>query len=183
MADRIFESFLASQAEDAQALDRASDLLAICPVGPSPSDRYILDYRCTGLVRDPAGQIVEASHFLVGVRFPADYLRVASTFNVLTWLGPPTTWHPNISNEFPVICVGHLEPGTGLVDLAYQIHAVITWQKVTMDESNALNRAACQWARGHRDRFPVDRRPLKRRQPSFLFVDEPERSRLRVDSH
>ena len=33
-----------------------------------------------------------------------------------------------------------------------------------MREDDALNKEACQWARGHLDRFPVDRRPLKRRQ-------------------
>ena len=43
-----------------------------------------------------------------------------------------------------------------------QIHEIVTWQKVTMREDDALNHAACQWARANRARFPVDSRPLKR---------------------
>lgn len=31
-----------------------------------------------------------------------------------------------------------------------------------MREDDALNKPACVWARAHRDRFPLDRRPLKR---------------------
>jgi hypothetical protein len=81
---------------------------------------------------------------------------------VLTWLAPRDIWHPNISADAPVICVGRLAPGTALVDLLYQLFEVITWNKVTMREDDALNRAACQWARRNGHRFPVDRRPLKR---------------------
>jgi hypothetical protein len=41
-----------------------------------------------------------------------------------------------------------------------------------MREDDALNKAACAWAREHQDRFPVDRRPLRRRQLE-LTVDRP----------
>ena len=57
-----------------------------------------------------------------------------------------------------------VRPGTPLVDLLYQCFEIITYTKVTMREDDALNRAACGWARENQDRFPIDPRPLKRRR-------------------
>ncbi|HVR30785.1 MAG TPA: hypothetical protein VMS86_14780 [Thermoanaerobaculia bacterium] len=36
-----------------------------------------------------------------------------------------------------------------------------------MREDDALNREACVWARANQHRFPLDRRPLKRRALRF----------------
>jgi hypothetical protein len=111
-------------------------------------------------------QILEADQFEIGIWFPSDYLRRAEPAQVLTWLGPRNVFHPNISHRLPFICVGKLAPGTALVDLLYQCFEIITWQKVTMREDDALNPGACGWAREHRAGLPVDRRPLKWRQPA-----------------
>ncbi|NOT27652.1 MAG: hypothetical protein HOP16_16315 [Acidobacteria bacterium] len=170
MADRILESFLTRQQEEGLALTRASDLVSLTPIGSS-ADRYLIELQCTGLVERGPGDIAEVDRFLVGVWFPSSYLRVADPFRVLTWLGPRNIWHPNISTTTPTICVGRLAPGTGLVDILYQVFEIVTWNKVTMREDDALNRAACQWARRHPDRFPVDRRPLKRRPLALDIAD------------
>ncbi len=166
MTDRILEAFLTRQQDDGLALASESDLLTLAPIG-QPATRYVAEFTCTGLVEQSPGEIAEAERFAVGIWFSSTYLRVADPFQVLTWLGPRNIWHPNISATAPAICVGRLAPGTGLVDILYQVFEIITWNKVTMREDDALNRAACQWARQHRDRFPVDRRPLKRRPPVF----------------
>jgi hypothetical protein len=162
MADRVLEAFLTRQRDEGLTLAAQSDLLALLPVGQS-ADRYLVEFRCTGLVEQSPGKVVEANRFHVGVRFPSTYLRTAHPFQVLSWLGPSNVWHPNISPTEPLICIGRLAPGTGLVDILYQVFEVITYNKVTMREDDALNPAACQWARRHRERFPIDRRPLKRR--------------------
>ena len=162
MTDRIFDAFLRRQQDEALALARDSDLLHLVPFGV-PADRYLALFACTGLVREGPGQIAEADHFEVGISLPSDYLRRADTFRVLTWLGPRHVWHPNISDHLPAICVGHLAPGTSLVDILYQVFEIITWNKFNMREDEALNPAACQWARASQARLPVDRRPLKRR--------------------
>jgi hypothetical protein len=162
MKDPVFDAFLRRQLDEGLALQRDSDLLRLFPLG-NPADRYVAAFACRGLVQTAPGHIVEADHFEVGIRFPPDYLRHAAPFQVLTWLGPRTIWHPNISADSTAICVGRLAPGTGLVDLLYQVFEIATWNKVTMREDDALNRAACEWARHNPSRFPVDRRPLKRR--------------------
>jgi len=163
MEDRVLERFLARQEEEGMALAQQSDLLDLTPVHGAPPVRYIAHFRCKGLVRVGSGEIREADQFAVGVWFPHDYLRRADPYEVLTWLGPRNIWHPNISDKGPLICVGRLGPGTGLVDIVYQVYEIISYNKVTMREDDALNREACGWARHNQHRFPVDTRPLKRR--------------------
>jgi hypothetical protein len=129
-----------------------------------------------GLVLLRSGQVQEARHFQVGIYFPSDYLRRAEPGEVLTWLGPPNIFHPNVrcrdrSMGIGSICIGRLTPGMRLVDLLYQCFEIITYNKVTMREDDALNHAACVWARNNQSRFPVDRRPLKRRHMDLQIVE------------
>jgi len=162
MIDSVLRGFLMRQQEQALALNAASDLVEIRPVAGDPPSRYVVQFRCRGLVR-VAEEIREAACFEIGVWFPPDYLRRAEPFEVLTWLGPADVFHPNISDRAPLICIGRLTRGTPLADIVYRVFDIITGHNVTMVEHDALNRAACAWARENRHRFPIDRRPLKRR--------------------
>jgi hypothetical protein len=162
MTDRIFEAFCRVQYDLGMALAADSDLLTLIALEGTPTQRYVAEYHCTGLVRTGAGEVTTAQRFVVGIWFPDDYLRRAEPFEVLTWLGPRNVWHPNVSNQAPFVCPGRLVPGTPLVDILYQLFEIITYNKVTANEYDALNREACGWARANLHRFPVDRRPLKR---------------------
>jgi ubiquitin-protein ligase len=163
--NRVIEAFLRAQFREGMDLAEQSDLLDLVPLDPPPVvRRYIACFHCTGLVRAPSGEIVEANQFAVAIAFPDDYLRWAEPSQVLTWLSPREVFHPNISNRGPFICIGRMGPGTALVDLLYQIHEIITYNKATVREDDALNVDACQWARANAARLPVDRRPLKRRR-------------------
>jgi hypothetical protein len=169
--DRVFEGFLQRQFEDGMALAARSDLFDLLPLDPPPLvQRYIACFHCTGLVRAADGAVTEANQFAVALTFPDDYLRRADPSQVLMWLGPREVFHPNVSNRGPFICVGRMGPGTSLVDLVSQIHEIITYNKVTMREDDALNIDACAWARANQDRFPVDTRPLKRRNIAFTLA-------------
>jgi hypothetical protein len=159
--DKIFEAFLSRQYEEGMALADASDLLELEPVGWPPYQEYFAHFRCKGLARDARGEIVETDYHRLWIGFQSDYLRRASSFEVLCWMAPFEIFHPNI--KAPFICVGRLAPGTSLVDILYQAFEIITYNKVTMREDDALNREACAWARGNLNRFPIDVRPLKRR--------------------
>ncbi len=172
MADRIYEAFLEAQFQEGMALAAASDVLGLFPLDGPPPQHYIAVFRCKGLVRTPPGEPAETDHFEVGIYFPPDYLRRAEPFEVLTWLGPRQVFHPNISDRAPVICIGRLVPGTSLADVLYQVFEMITYQKVTPREDDALNREACAWVRQNPQRFPVDPRPLKRRKIE-LTVEAP----------
>jgi hypothetical protein len=158
--DRVFSNFLERQREEGMALAAASELVDLRPLDSAPSAAYLARFNCTGLVSHN-GKILEHDDFLVGIRFPDSYLRQFDTARVLTWCAPHEIWHPNIRTPF--VCVGDMQPGTPLVDLLFQIHEIITYHNVEMREHRALNHDACAWARNHTHRFPVDRRPLKRR--------------------
>jgi hypothetical protein len=174
MTDRVYQAFLERQEGEGRALARETSLVDLAPFGHPPS-RYLVQFTCRGLVRDPSGAIVPAESFGVGIWFPEDYVRRASPSDVLTWLGPHNVWHPNIAA--PAICVGRLVPGTGLVDLLYQCWEIITWNKATIREDDCLNPAACQWARHNLSRLPVDTRPLKRSLNLHIDVAPPPADR------
>ena len=166
--DKILGGFLSRQFEQGVALDAESDLLDLLPLEPPPAPQhYVAYFHCTGLVRTPAGEVTEANQFAVGITFPDDYLRRADPFQVLAWLGPREIFHPNVSDRAPFICVGRIGPGTSLVDLVYQVHEIITYNKATLREDDALNHDACAWARRNQERLPIDSRPLKRRRVEF----------------
>ena len=163
MSDKIFEAFLGRQFAEGLDLARSSDVLKLIPMpGGDPPSRYIAHFKGRkGLVRDVRGDIVEFDHFAVGIWFPDDYLRHVNVPEVLTYLGPhQRPWHPNLRPPF--ICA-HIEPGTALVDVIYACFEIWTWNLfATGDEG--LDHAASQWARRQdKNRFPIDRRPLKRR--------------------
>jgi hypothetical protein len=174
MRDRIFEGFLQYQFEQGTKLASESDLLELIPGPGQPPNRYLARFHCRGLVRLENGEISEADRFEVGISFLRDYLRRCDPFQVLTWLGPPNVFHPNIAERGAAICVGRLAPGTGIVDLLYQVFEIITYNKVTMREDDALHRAACAWARRNQHRFPIDRRPLKKRAAALRIDVTPE---------
>lgn len=159
--DSVLFGFLSRQLDESRALNAASDLVRVTPCDGPPPQHYLVEFRCKGLVSRGDGEVVEHEHFVIGISVPSDYLRRAYPAEVLTVLSPLNVFHPNVRG--PAICVGRLKPGTPLVDLIYQCFEILTYAKVTMREDDALNRAACAWARGHVDRFPIDRRSLKRR--------------------
>jgi len=170
MADVILTSFLTRQYEDLAELAAHSDVVGILHHGPVPPDRYVLRFHCRGLIKTPAG-IAEADGFDVGLRFPEDYLRRVSVPEVVTWLWPPNIFHPNV--RFPFVCLGRVRPGTTVKDLVYQIYEIITYHKVVMREDDALNHEACAWARQHQERFPLETRPLRRRELALRIRETP----------
>lgn len=166
--DLVYRGFMERQLAEGLALAQESDLLQL-RIPPLAPPHFIAEYHCTGLVREEDGVIRETDHFEVGIWMPPDYLRRADTFDSLR-IFTPNNWHPNISHEFPLICIGRLAPGTTLVDILYQIYDVLTYQKYNPREDNCLNKVACAWARENQHRFPTDRRPLKRRRLLNLEV-------------
>jgi hypothetical protein len=168
MNDPIYTAFLDSQRVQGLGLARQSDLLEVIPVPGQPSNRFLLNFRCQGLIQDRQGRIVTYDHWTIGVRFPEHYLRVARPHpaEVLSYLGPcPTPWHPNIQCGGPFICM-EIKPSMTLVQIIYGLYDLITYHLYATDD-DGLNKDASQWVR-HQEpgRFPIDPRPLKRRSES-----------------
>jgi len=169
--DEVLRAFLDYQLVEGMELAAASDFLDLVPiefpVKDGPPVRYLAKFSCTGL-RIIDGEVREANEFIVGITFTPDHLVTVDPMRVITWIAPDDVFHPNVgrgplrSHGPLTICIGNVPPGVSLVDLLYQTFEIITYCKATMSERDALNWEACQWARWNTDRFPVDRRPLKR---------------------
>jgi hypothetical protein len=159
--DPIYQRFMERQLAEGLALADASDILRL-HIPPMAPPHVVAEYLCKGLVKDAYGEVREANSFQVGIWFPQDYLRRADPFEMLR-VFTPHIWHPNISSDLPLICVGRITPGTPLVDILYQVYEIISYQKYNPREDDSLNRFACAWARENQHRLPTDRRPLKRR--------------------
>ena len=156
MTDHIMQSWSAAEFRAGAHLARGSDVLRLqAETGPHPR-RLLAEFRCRGLVEARRG-IEECDRHLVGISFPANHLREFSRFGeVITWMAPVGAFHPNI--KAPFCCIGPIAPGTGLVPILLQLYQMITWQRFTPREDDALNPAACRWARANMHRFPVDDR-------------------------
>lgn len=163
--DFVFNAFLDRQREEGRALAESSDILDLEFL---PTGRHVLaHFACRGLVKSADDTVREANAFHVGIFFREDYLRNVNPFETLTLFDPLETWHPNVAYGAPFICVGRIAPGMPLVDLLYQTYEILSYQKLTPREDDALNKEACRWARANQDRFPIDNRPLKRRTPAI----------------
>jgi hypothetical protein len=167
--NRIFDAFLSRQLRDGLSLAAASDLLELTPLGPEPVQRYLARFAGTTLVRGDGSDVREAEGFAVGIVFAPGYLRGVHPAEVATWLAPANVFLPNVRPPF--ICLGRITPGMPLVELLYQIFEIGVGAKLTVREDDALDPLACAWARRHLDRFPIDRRPLKRGAFDFDLED------------
>ena len=172
MRDQIFEGWLKCQLEEALALAGSSDLVNLVPENGAYPRKYVIEFRCNGLIRQ-GSDVVEANRFITGVWFPPNYHRRVNPYQVVTLLEPANLWHPNYDLERRVICIGPIPPGTSLTSIIYQLFEVFSYQRVTMREDDALNWAACAWARRNIGRFPIDSRPLKRRELA-VEMENPE---------
>jgi hypothetical protein len=161
----IDASFFDRQCAAALRFAAECDRLELTPLGEAPVRRYLARFACATLVRGADGAVTTAQGFAVGLTLPAYYLWQVSPLEVASWLGPPTVFLPNVAA--PLMCVGAIAPGTGLVELLLQVHAIGTGANVTMSEDNALCPEACAWARRHPERFPADGRPLRRQALAF----------------
>jgi hypothetical protein len=163
MKDQIYEDFLESQEAAAIALAESTDLLRLARVSGAVPNRFLAEFFCAGLVRNDKQRVVEARRWAVGIWLPPDYLRRrVHVAHILTYLGPELEpWHPNISG--PCICM-NIQPGMELTEILFGLFDLFTWRLFATHD--ALNPAAAQWARNEPpSRIPVDRRPLKWRQP------------------
>jgi len=156
MNDSIFAAWLETQFKECMEFAQRSSVLSLAPVAGEPPFRYIARFECDGLANTEEGIAVCDRH-VVGINFPEHYLRVScGPGEVLTWLEPHAEFQPNIRPPF--CCIGHIAPGMTLLSILQQLFTMITWQRFTPIEGNALNRDACRWARANLHRLPIDAR-------------------------
>ena len=171
MTDSIRSSWLTTQYIEAMHFAQRSDILSLAPLAGTPPYKYIARFACRGLAKT-GDNIAVIDHHLVGIVFPEQYQRTScDAGQVLTWLEPKTEFHPNIKP--PLCCIGPISPGMSLLSILHQLHQMITWQRFTPREDDALNQEACSWARNNLERLPVDHRRSMLIENSDQDLDSP----------
>jgi hypothetical protein len=169
--DTILESFLRGQQAAWEDFSPQTDAVRLTTLGPdAPPRKFVAQFSCRGLVRLPFGEISETNKFAVGIYFGDDHLRRIDPLRLVWLLEPQNVWHPNVSA--PGLCVGHLRPGVGLIEILQQVYSILTYQNCNLRDY--LSPEAAAWARTNLDRFPIDRRPLKRKTIPISVREEPE---------
>lgn len=149
MSDRVFSSFLEHTFGEAKALAAGSDVLTIIPVLPWPPATYCCVFAVRYLRRPPSGIVeVAPGPVEVGLHFPQDYLRSSDPRLGLKVAAMLTEdfFHPNVRDS--AICLGSaFAPGTPIRWLLWELHEVVAYRNVGLDERNALNPEACRLLR------------------------------------
>jgi hypothetical protein len=158
--DSILKSWLKRQHQEGMKLAAESDVITLHPAPGMPPHEYLARFDCPTLVQGH-GAISQHTGFDVLIRFPLDYLRSPpNPAIVVALLTPQSAYHPNVAPPF--MCIGNIAPGTSLCELICQIFDIMTFNKLTPNEHDALNSEACSWARNHMHLFPLTSRPLRR---------------------
>jgi hypothetical protein len=167
--DTILNSWLDRQHQEGMKLASESDVVTLHPgPGLSPQE-YLARFDCPTLVQEDE-TIAQHTGFDALIRFPLDYLRcVPNPAIVVALLTPAGAYHPNVAP--PLMCIGNIAPGTSLCELLCQIFDIMTFNKLTPNEHDALNSEACSWARNHMHLFPLTSRPLRRRDISLDITE------------
>jgi hypothetical protein len=170
--DKVFASWLERQNTEGVALAAASDVLSLfAEPGVRLPQRFVAEFGCPTMVRDGSA-VVRQGGFTVLFQFPDDYLRSAPEVSrLVNLLEPSNAFHPNVAAPF--ICVGHVIPGTSLIELIYRVHELFTFQRMTPRDDDALNADACAWARRNMHLLPLSTAPLRRQAAAFSVEEIP----------
>lgn len=163
VSDPVLAAWLRSEVPDAQALAARSDILEVLPLGPN---RLLARFDCNTLIGSPERGLSVGGPVVAQLNILPGHLHGPDPFEVVSILAPLDIWLPNVRAD--LCCIGPIERGARLRDLLHRVYEVLTGQNCMPDERDALNLGACEWARQHADRFPVDARPLLRPRPRPL---------------
>jgi len=137
-------------------LDNRSELIKLSWSG-NPPERYVVTYRCKGLVWMPDHSAPSVSSYhQMEVYLHRNYPRLPPS---LRWLTP--IFHPNIlsPNRNGGVCIGGWTPSETLADLCLRIGEMVQYRNYSIDDP--LDTSAAEWVAMNRHLLPVDARPLQ----------------------
>ena len=133
-------------------------------------EKYLVVFRCRGLMKVRSGDIVETNQHLLDVVFGLDYPARPPRF---VWLTP--IWHPNIVP--PYLCTEGrpFAIGVTLDQICLMVGQMIQYRNYNLgDPLGVQGKEVAEWAASNKDRFPVDTRGLldgkEHSRPLVAFV-------------
>jgi ubiquitin-protein ligase len=129
-----------------------------------PPERYLIGYKCGGLIRkaqeDPVISELHLMEVIFGWRYPAEPPK-------FIWL--TDIWHPNF--RMPSICIeGHpFAIGLTLEQIIPEVGRMVQYQNYNV--KSPLNHEAANWASENVHCFPVDNRDILDTRPRIESRD------------
>ena len=157
--DPVFDAFCRAAWNEAQVMAAESDILSVSPLPPLPPSRFLLRFDVPYLRRRSDRTIEQApGPVFAAVLFPADYVRGGDPMLSMRIAHVVTSdlVHPNVFQG--AVCLGaQFNPGTPFRVLARALYDLLTFQLMTLNEPDAMDRDACRAIRSNPDLLP--RRP------------------------
>ena len=141
-------------------LTAKSDLIEVEPAEGDPPTKYRVTLKCKGMMLHPTtGKPTLTANHIMEIYLPAGipgYPNEAPYVLCLT-----SHFHPNISPENNMVCVGIERDWESSLDIAWlvtHLADMITYRVYGFEKP--YNQKAVKWAKANKAKLPLDRRPL-----------------------
>ena len=174
MKDSPYKRRLRRDFNEIENLAKSSDLIDFEYFG-DPPNRYIITYKCKGILRSRDGTFYYSEFHQVQIRLGANYPTTRPDIKFLT----PPIFHPNVSDLNGAVCIGHWTPSLKLSEWIINIGEMIQYKRYNVEDP--LNISAAEWAKNNKSLFPVDKRELVKEIKSKI-LNETEEFRIVIKS-
>lgn len=185
---------LAQEYEWLKELASKSDLIEVEPTEDDPPTKYRVTLKCKGMMLHPAsGKPCLTADHIMEIYLPAGIPGYPNEAPYVLCLTPH--FHPNISPENNMVCIGIERDWESSLDIAWlvtHLADMITYRVYGFEKP--YNQKAVKWAKANKAKLPLDTRPLfkedvavaipskKAEEAEFSFEKPVEVARVAVKS-
>ena len=151
---------LTQEHEWLQELASKSDLIEVEATEGTPPRKYRVTFKCKGTMLHPdSGKPCLSANHVMEIYLPAGIPGYPNEAPYVRCLTPH--FHPNISQENNMVCIGIERDWEGSLDVAWlvtHLADMLTYRVYGFEKP--YNEEAVKWAKANKAKLPVDRRPL-----------------------
>jgi len=149
-----------------------SDLIEVEPKEGSPPTKYLVTFKCRGMMLRPNnGKPCLTANHVMEIYLPAGIPGYPNEAPYVTCLTPH--FHPNISQENNMVCIGIERDWESSLDIAWlvtHIADMITYRVYGFEKP--YNKEAVKWAKANEAKLPLDNRPLFKEEVAVAVVSK-----------
>ena len=141
-----------------------SDLIDVEPTEGNPPTKYRVTFKCKGMMLHPiSGKPTLTANHMMEIYLPAGIPGYPNEAPYVLCLTPH--FHPNISSENNMVCVGIERDWESSLDIAWlvtHLADMITYRVYGFEKP--YNQKAVKWTKVNKTKLPLDNRPLFRQE-------------------
>jgi ubiquitin-protein ligase len=151
---------LAQEYEWLKELATKSDLIEVEPTEGDPPTKYLVTLKCKGMMLHPTkGKPCLTANHVMEIYLPAGIPGYPNEAPYVLCLTPH--FHPNISPENNMVCIGIERDWESSLDIAWlvtHLADMITYRVYGFEKP--YNQKAVKWTKANKAKLPLDTRPL-----------------------